>query len=144
VDWNSSRIIYAVDVADRLREAASVLRMVPMGRHGFPAGPRSAMPDALVEFWEMWNGLSQEEAQERAAEINRTRSIPTPGQITRMDEALQWFYWVQPRDRKAVFARANKVSYRKISKFDGRSHEHIRTVWVRTCEEIAEKLSKGG
>jgi len=76
-------------VESRVCEAMSVLARLPA--HGcFPAGYASTMPTPVASFWETWNGLTEDERRERAAEFNRVRTRPSPAAITRLDECLSW------------------------------------------------------
>jgi len=130
------------DVASRLREAAQTLQHLPMPKHGRPGTYRSTMPEPVVSFWEMWGGLTAAEREERRREFNYVRETPTPDQIARMDEALDWLLWINERDRKVVMAKAGGNPYRKISFFDGRSREYLRQIWHEGCDFIAGRLNK--
>ena len=127
------------DVAARLRAGGKALHHI---RRPGPSAYRSSMPDPIISFWEMWNQLSAAEREERMVDFNRTRIHPTPDQIRAMDQMLEWIQWIEdPRNRTVVLAKAGGASFRKISFFDGRSHETLRTVWNQSVGYIARRLN---
>ena len=132
-------------VADRLREASATLHRKPMERHSMPDTIRSAMPEPLIGFWEMFNQLTPREMEERQREINRTKIQPTSVQISEMWEALGWvLFWLDDaRATQICMGVARGHSFRKVARFDGRSHETIRQIWKKSCEQIATILSLG-
>ena len=129
------------DVAARLREASSTLRRKPLERHSIPDTLRSCMPEPVIGFWEMFNQLTDQEREERQREINRTKTLPSSAQISRMDEALRWLFWLKdPRNRQVVMGVARGHSYRRVAGFDGRDPKTIKAIWQRSCEQIADIL----
>ena len=145
-------------VAERLREAAETLRQLPMPRGGYPASAGSAWPEPEPDFWEKgnnlidenWRSLTEEEKIERekdrvedAKRRNRTWVVHSRKRVAEMEEVLVWMYWIKdPRNRKIVWAVACGVSYRKVARKDGRSHETARRVWEQACEDIARWASR--
>ena len=131
-------------VALRLEQAAATLRAKPMERHSLPDRWRSSMPEPKADFWEMWNSLTTREQREaREAEINATRVQPSSQQITDMDEALGWvLFWLDDaRDTQICMGVARGHSFRRVAKFDGRDPKTIKAIWIRSCEQIAKRLS---
>ena len=130
-------------VRTRLEEAMTTLRNLRV-IGTYPAQHRTQWPGMLVDFWEMWNGLTQSERRERERQINHTLQHPTPAQISRMDEVLPgWLHYIGcPRDRRVVLAVAAGTSLRKASRFDGRSHECIRYTYKRGLQAIARGLRR--
>lgn len=109
----------AATVKERLEEAAATLKALPMPKGGRPAGHRVAWPEMVQSVWEAYNGLSEFEIHERQRDLNaqKTRVTPTAEQITRMDEALDWLYYIkQPLHRRVVFARAMGVGATKLAR----------------------------
>lgn len=126
----------------RLEEALDTLKKLYVGNTR-PAKIRSAHPEVMQEFWEMWNALTSDEKKERADYLNRTRIPPAPEQITRMDEVVpDWFQHIKRvRDRRVVMAIASGFSFRRVARHDGRSHETMRQIYKRSIEEIAYQLN---
>ncbi len=129
-------------VADRLREASDTLHRKPMERHSMPDSIRSAMPEPRVGFWEMFNQLTIAEMEERQREINRTKIQPTSAQISEMWEALGWVLFMldDPRSTQICMGVARGHSWRRVAQFDGRDPKTIKAIWLRSCEQIADRL----
>ena len=131
------------EVARRLNEAMRTLHLLPKADGG--GGGGSSMPDPITSLWEqelMWLDLTREERKERMQALNRTILSPTTEQITQMDEAIVWLYWLKdPRNQKVVSARAMGFSYGKISQKDGRTRQRLQQVWVESCEWLADMLN---
>lgn len=125
-------------VKERLEEACRTLQRLPMPRHGKPREFGNYWPDTILDFWAMWNALDQDEKDERAKNLNRTRIMATPQQITEMDEALAWLnYILDPRHRRVVFARALGIRPSKLTKVCG-VHRHTIRNW---CESGVARIT---
>ena len=139
-------IRFGPDVAKRLREAARTLTWLNMPKNGLPAAYRCNMPNTLPGTeWDVWNQLTPEQRQDLANYFNRQQLQPTAAQILRAFEAIEWLYFYFPsgrynRDRRAIMAVAVGKSYRGVARFDGRHHNTIKRLWMRSCDLIAESL----
>ena len=110
------------DIRQRLQEAAWVLKRMPMPKGGRPAGLRTAWPDVVQE----WTAYGWSLARS-------PRAVPTPDEITRLDEALAWLWLLTPDQRMILWARANRWTWRKVADLDEVQRSgHGRTErWLR-------------
>ena len=132
------------DVAERLRKAAHTIFDMPPGPLPGTWGA-GAMPEPLVDFWAMWNGLTTQEREERAKEFNHVRITPSAQEIRDMDEALGWLLWIkQPANRRIISGVMFGASFRTLARFDKehRSHETMRRIWKQGCQHIAWLLAR--
>lgn len=127
------------DVAERLEEAVETLSRLPLPR---PCGYRSAMPDVLREFGDVY-GIAIAEGGYR--DIKTKLGPPEPAAIDRTIEVLHWLRQVRLRDRKLLWARASKQNY--WWKLSGRFCKSERTLKYRhkqALRNIAEWLNSEG
>jgi len=120
----------------RLREAVLTLKRVRGNGRDMPAGFTSSWPP-VVHDWQAYGGEAMKKRQEDAT--NRP-AAPTPGAIDRMDQALQWLWWVPNGSRIVVVARATGVSWGVLVKKTGHSQIEVRTRHKVAIETILEKL----
>jgi hypothetical protein len=112
------------ELRDRMREAAYTLRRLPLPKHGLPASFKVTWPDVAYEWLAYgWNPA-------RAPRIP-----PTPLEIDRLDEALNWMHALTREQRMIVFARAMGWTWRKLEALDelerngrGRTERHLRNI----------------
>ena len=129
----------------RMEEACETLARTPIPEGAWPSSHRSWWPPILRNFWEIVNSMNELERRDWMNERNRTRLQPSPQQIQRMDDALQWLWHVKrPRDAQALLAKCSGLSLRKITAADGRSHEGIRIAIDRALGQIATALQREG
>lgn len=130
----NGRIIDYWDIAAveaRLIEAADTLRRlhIPGIR---PAGHRSAWPDVIRDFWDMF-GYHETELHP---------SPPSPQAIGRMDETMTWPAFVDaPLDRRIVWAKAFKLSNRKVALITGQNRETVRRRHKHALADIVAALN---
>ncbi|GAB5471432.1 MAG: hypothetical protein Kilf2KO_44620 [Rhodospirillales bacterium] len=136
------------DIRQRLKEAARTLRALPGGR---PAGYRSSMPDCQqrleemiapgdLDFWAHFHRLRAERIESWA----RIRQ-PSCQEITRMDEALDWLYYVlQPKTRACVWSRAEGVPLRRAGQMLGLSKDGVGYLARHGIRQIAEAIARQG
>lgn len=122
-------------IAERLREAAETIRGLPLPKYGKPGQPHTALPEPVRDYWDAYG---------RSA-AGPTRLKPGPKCIARLDEVLEWLWWIPcPRDRKVVWGVASQQRpygrFIKVAKFDGRHRDTIKAVWDRECDRIAARL----
>jgi len=126
--------ISADQVAAQLAEAGATLRALAV--HGcVPGGYHTA-----------WPGFRLDPEGEPPAGGERDRAPqPTPGAITAMDRVLAWPQLIpadRVRERRAVLARADGRSWRRIGAELGLSHEGARKVHHAGVTRIAAALNR--
>ena len=90
-------------VADRLEEAASTLRRLPM----VGLNPR--------EYGNAWPAIVYDANEAYGWNNAELRLGPPSGEaITRMDEAMEWLRWLEPEDVKLVWMRATRIPWKII------------------------------
>ena len=115
----------------RLIEAGDTLRRLRVPG-AWPAGHRSAWPDVIRDFWDMFG----------YHETDVRPSPPSPQAIGRMDETMTWLAFVDaPLDRRIIWAKAFKLSNRKVAMIAGQSRETIRRRHKRALGSIVEALN---
>ena len=88
-------------VEDRLLEAADVLTRLPDVRvHGY----YGLWPKMILQFSDL---VGQEPPKLR-------RPPPSPETISRMEQTVPWLTWLEPRDAKLVWARAERSPWKVI------------------------------
>ncbi|MBI4968201.1 MAG: hypothetical protein HZC25_08805 [Rhodospirillales bacterium] len=114
----------ATMVEERLEEASDTLRRLPEHRiQGF----FSTWPPIVREFWEAFG--------REAPRIRR--GPPSPGAITRMDEAMAWLGWLEPEDAKLLWARADRMPWKVACHRFGKSRAALWRHWVGSLQLIA-------
>jgi hypothetical protein len=110
----------------RLVEAADALRRLSM--HGIkPSGLRSQWPDVIHRVEEAYGWT-----------VGRVRPPrPSPAEITRMDEAIEWLLWLDADQRKVVWARSMRLSWRRIEDMDGRSVRTLQNIHMAALQRIS-------
>lgn len=113
-------------VADRFEACVKTLRKLPPVRVG---GYVSTWPDIVYT----------------PQEINRQEPKPiricaSPDEITRMEETLTWFPWVNEAERKLIWLRAERVPWRVIAKKTGFPKTSAQRYWQVALSKIARRL----
>ncbi|MTH96363.1 DUF6362 family protein [Roseibium sp. RKSG952] len=93
-DWTTAM------VEERLEAAASVFRTFP---HVRAPGFFNAWPDYLHSF-----------ADKVSQTPRMCRPLPSPGQISRAEEAALWLQWLDKDDARLVWLRANRTPWKPI------------------------------
>ncbi len=110
-------------VAERLKEAAATLKRLPDEKlHRL----RSNWPETIP----VWGDYGDEKTRVRLGP-------PSPEAIDRMDEALDWFRWLEPDETKLAWAVACGINRKLIG---SRFGIHRGTVW-REWKAIMRKLT---
>lgn len=118
------RLWEVAEIRQRLAEAATTLRRMPMPKHGKPPGFTTAWPDVVYD-WLAFGWYP-----------SRTPHIPpTPWEISRLDETLGWIHLLTRDQRLILWARANHWSWRKLEELDelerdgrGRREKQLRNI----------------
>lgn len=119
-------------VPSLLEEAADTLKRLPSAM----ARPRLSS----------WPEVVRDTAQHLASgESERRRRIPpAPEAIDRMDKTLAWLLACDDEARRLVWARANRIPWRKLEDLDGRSHVTLRKIVARGHDQIRARLANEG
>ncbi len=123
-EWNITM------VEERFEEAVQTLKRVPVPG----AKPRAyfnGWPDMIYTSWEL---QSQEKLPIRLGPPNAT-------QITQMEEALGWLWWLEPNERNLVWMRAGGVRWKVICYSIGYSRETMRTKHKIALTKICTRLN---
>jgi hypothetical protein len=96
--------------------------------HGIkPSGLRSQWPDVIHRVEEAYGWT-----------VGRVRPPrPSPAEITRMDEAIGWLLWLDADQRKVVWARSMRLSWRRIEDMDGRSVRTLQNIHMAALQRIS-------
>ena len=113
-------------VAERFEACVNTLRKLPAVRVG---GYVSTWPDIVYT----------------PQEINRQESKPirftaSPDEITRMEETLTWFPWVNEAERKLIWLRAERVPWRVIARKTGFPKTSAQRYWQVALSKIARRV----
>jgi len=108
----------------RTREAAYVLRRLPMPQRGLPAKFQTVWPDVVHDWMAFGWALAR-----------APRTVPSASEISRLDEVLGWLHMLTRDQRMVLWARANGWTWRKIEALDemerdghGRTEGRLRTI----------------
>lgn len=111
-----------------LAEAADTLRRLPSG-----------LRRARLSSWPPV--VRQSASLLGPSEEGRTRpAAPSPQAIDRMDRVLPWLYGCDEEARRLIWARANRVPWRRLEDLDGRSHTTLRLVVARGLAQVRERI----
>ena len=118
-------------VKARLREAAATLKRMRLERWDYPSQRTAWWPDVVR--------LSSDSYPD---EKTKTRdAVPDPAAIDRMEEVLRWLLWMEDGERKLVWLRAERITWRQLETRDGRSRETLRKVYDKGLAVIVARLA---
>lgn len=142
-------------IVARLEDAGRTLMTLPMPARGMPAQPRSAWPDHVQKFWDIFGHAEQDDTEERrevqAHLINRVRVQASQKAVDRLDEVLGWLWYIEtPRNRRAVVARmlTHPISerpvhsWRKIAEKMGVDRRTVKRWYEGGVEQIIVGLAR--
>ncbi len=115
-------------VEERLIEAAAVLRRLPAPRK---QGYFSTWPKMMVEFSDL---VGQTPEPMRLPP-------PTAAAISRMEEALVWWAWLEPIDSKIAWLRASGMRWKSICWSVGLARAAAHEHWIYALCVIAWRLN---
>lgn len=119
-------------VLNRVASAMRTLRLMPS------AMVRTSMttwPDIVQEFWHAYG----------YTDPTPPRLVPTPKQITDMDEVLLWLAWlatVDARYPRIVWARVTGATYGKIGKRFNRSRQWAHSEMLNATYLLASRYAR--
>lgn len=118
-------------IKDMLREAALTLRRLRHSNRDRPMELRAAWPDVVRATWDAYERDGRETPDGPA----------TPGQIAALDRVLPWLFLLGPKNRVLVWARAERVPWRKLERrFD--RNERTLLLWYDAALEIIRTRAK--
>lgn len=155
------------DIAERLLEMGQTLRRLHV-RGLKPAEYRSCLPDPIrtpdelfgavrqrigeleAMYRELRIPVSQERLTREAYDAERPHPTPpTHAEVSRMDEAIEWFKLVthgrqkiQRIRRMVTWLKAFGYRTGRISRDTGLNRETVRRHWLGACEDIAKALAQ--
>jgi hypothetical protein len=115
-----------VEIEERFEEAARTLRRLPDNK---PQGYFNTWPPIARTMWEIM-----------AMERQPMKIWATPQSISRMEECFDWMLWLDGEDARIVWMRAEKASFRTISRRLGLSRMTAWRRWVGALILIANRL----
>jgi len=110
----------------RFEESVSTLRKLPGARR---LGTISYWPDIIYNEREL--------ARQAPTPI---KLWATPEQITRMDETLSWLKWINQRQRRLIWLRAEGARWREIACRTGFPKTSAQRYWQRALFVISRRL----
>lgn len=121
-DWTPEK------VEERLVEAVAVLRRLPPVRVG---GYFSTWPRMMVEFSDL------------VGQTPEPMRLPPPSAaaISRMEQALEWFTWLETTDSKIVWKRAAGKRWKEICWSVGLARAAAHEHWLYALCLIAWRLN---
>ena len=117
-------------VEERFEEAARTLKRLSIPRLK-PQGYFNGWPDIIYTTWEL-------EMQDK---LPLRLGPPPADQISRMEEALGWLWWLEPDERNLVWMRAGGVRWKVICYRIGYSRETMRTKHKIALTRISARLN---
>ena len=130
------------EIKSRLIEAAATLRRLPLAARDMPAGLGTYWPAVLHDPFE---AALEPDAGIEIEGIRQYYSIqvrpaaPSPGEIHRMQECLDWMLWLTGPQRIAVWGVAQGVRRNRLGRM---LHCGPVTVWRRQTEGLL-RISAG-
>jgi len=123
--WSVAAII------ERLEAAAATLRdmrMVGMRPRGYAV----AWPDVVRNVWEA--GLT--------AEVDVRPGVPSPASIDMADSVIGWLLLLDERQRRIVWARANRVKWKRIARMFDKSERCVQLWHKAAILCLVERLAQ--
>jgi hypothetical protein len=118
------------DVHERLCEAARTLRALPD-------------KDRPKQLGTNWPDVVRDACEAYGWDTALTpRLTPSAAEISRMEECFTWLSWLDPRDRRIVWLRAEGVRWRAICARIGRARQHAWRRQVAALSLIANEKNR--
>ena len=115
-----------IEIEDLFEEAVSTLRRLPDKK---PRGHFNVWPAVARTAWEIM-----------AMESQPMKVWATPASISRMEQCFGWLLLLDPEDAKIVWMRAEKASFRVISRRFGMSKMMAWRRWAGALVLISNHL----
>lgn len=112
----------------RLRQAAETLRRLRLGSNDRPAQLKAWWPDFVRSTWDAYD----------PKEKPRTRpAAPSPSEIDEMDATLQLLLPLTEAQRKVAWARALRISWRRLEDQMGYSISTLKSRYREALNAMA-------
>ena len=119
-------------VADRFEEAVRTLRRLDVGRIK-PMEYFSTWPEIVYTAWEV---MLQDKLPVRLGP-------PPADEITRMEKAFEWLFWIEVEERHLIWWRAENKPWKPICGYLGYGREKARKIRKNALVKIAQNLNEG-
>jgi hypothetical protein len=120
------------DIAERFEEAAATLRRLPSVK---VRGYFNAWPQIIRTVREK---LDEDKEAYR-------HSPPQPDAISRMEETIQWIFFLESeQEKRLIWLRAEGVKWKQICGRIGCGRTKAWHLWVVALLKIATRLNNGG
>jgi len=116
------------DIADRFEEAAQTLKRLPPVR---VQGYSSTWPEIVRTVME----------QLQADRLPMRLGPPLPDAISRMEETINWVFWLEEDERRLVWLRAARVPWRPICWQLGCGRTKAWQMWTIALLKVATRLN---
>jgi len=116
------------DIADRFEEAAQTLKRMPPVR---VQGYSSTWPEIVRTVME----------QLQADRLPMRLGPPPADAISRMEETINWVFWLEEDERRLVWLRAARVPWRPICWQIGCGRTKAWQMWTVALLKIATRLN---
>jgi hypothetical protein len=125
-------------VEDRLIEAARTMRRLSLTPRDKPMDYVSAWPDMVQSVWEAGLDPEGKPVRPRPARIR-----PSPAQIDRMNEAIEWLFALEAERRRLVWARAMRVRWKQLEFEFGQSRQWLSRRYKDALLDIVVRIGAG-
>jgi hypothetical protein len=116
------------DITDRFEEAAQTLKRLPPVR---VQGYSSTWPEIVRTVME----------QLQADRLPMRLGPPLPDAISRMEETINWVFWLEEDERRLVWLRAARVPWRPICWQLGCGRTKAWQMWTIALLKVATRLN---
>ncbi len=116
------------DIADRFEEAAQTLKRLPPVR---VQGYSSTWPEIVRTVME----------QLQADRLPMRLGPPLPDAISRMEETINWVFWLEEDERRLVWLRAARVPWRPICWQLGCGRTKAWQMWTIALLKVTTRLN---
>jgi hypothetical protein len=127
----------AAAVEERLIEAARTMRRLSLTPRDKPMDYVAAWPDTVQSVWEA--GLDPDGKPVKPRPV---RIAPSPQQIDRMNEAIEWLFALEAAQRKLVWARAMRVRWKELEFEFGLSRQWLSRRYKDALLDIVMRAGK--
>lgn len=117
-----------LEIADRFEAAVATMRRLPSVK---AQGYFNTWPETVKTIWEK---LSEEKCHHLGP--------PSPIAISRMEETINWIFWLEEEERKIIWLRASKVKWKAICWRMGYGKTKTRNIWTTALLKISTKLNQ--
>ncbi len=121
-DWT------VTDIADRFEEAVYTLKRMPSVR--------------VQGYFNAWPEIVRTVMEQLQADKLPLRLGPPPADaISRMEETINWVFWLDEDERRLVWLKAYKVQNRQICARLGCGRTKVWQMWCAALLKIATRLN---